>query len=154
MAPSNREVFDIVATQVFAQLLAQFPMPCDIDADSFAGPIIQNGGDIATADHGRIHRCARTTITFLQGAGLLEVGRVDNSLIRNSSKFLDVRLTMESLTLLRAIPASLSESLGEQLSSAAKQGASSAATSVVQSVFERAIEMGIRTTFNAFSNGG
>lgn len=147
MAPTSREVFDLVATQVFAKLLSEFPVPCDLDADSFAGPLVQNGGEMSTADHVRVYHAARNTISFLQGAGLIDVVNHPHTLSGPSSNFFGVRLTMEGLALLGTVPASLGNSLGDQLRGVASKGAEGAATSIIQSLFEKAIAMGLRTAF-------
>ena len=151
MAPTSREVFDLVATQVFAKLLSECPVPCDLDADHFAGPLVQNGGEMTTEDHLRIYHAAQNTISFLQCAGLVEVVNHPQTLSGPSVNFFGVRLTMEGLTLLGTVPTSLGNSLGDQLKGVANKGAEAAATGLIQSIFERAIAMGLRT---AFSGGG
>jgi hypothetical protein len=145
VALTSREVFDLVATQAFAKLLGEFPVPCDLNADHFAGPLVQNGGEMTTEDHIRIYHAARDTISFLKGAGLIDVINHPQTLSGPSAQFFGVRLTMEGLALLGTVPTSLGSSLGDQLSTVANDGAKAAATAVIQSLFQTAIGMGLRT---------
>lgn len=112
--PRNIQLFDHITAVVLASLYEAFPRPIDLDPLRIGADVANqvDSGEQEAFDMGEV---VRSTVTFLEQEGLLNVG-VLNEDLDGIHGFLDVRLTGPGLAILgqEATPLTLADPQARQ----------------------------------------
>ncbi len=129
----NIKIFDTQVTLILSEAYKVFPKSFDLDIDDLENFLKSSRSKISLEEH---QEYCGDTMLFLEKNGFIEIGTKTLG-----GGYIDVRLTLKGLTLLKQQPKSISDepSVGEMASKKIKEGLIDSAIAIITNALTKFI---------------